>query len=111
VHLVPRGTVELFGPNGNLISRGVINQNSGFILPESFRQFDVNFANQNQPWLPGKYKLVTSWRFDGREEMTTETITYWYVGKLFLWLMLVLCLVIVCILFIKWRNKPFFRGQ
>lgn len=111
VHLVPRGTVELFGPTGSLISSGIINQQSSFVLPESFRQITVNLDLNGQPWLPGRYKLEVNWRYDGKEEFETTIQYVWYVGKITIFIFITLCLLIVLILFRKWRNNPIIRGK
>ncbi len=111
VHLVPRGTMELFGPTGSRLARGVVNPQSGFVLPESFRQFSVPLELSKQPWLPGRYKLVTTWRFDGTEQTTTTEQDYWYIGTLVLWLIAISSLGIVLYLYIRYRRRPPTRGQ
>lgn len=110
-HLVPRGTVELFGPTGSKLARGVVNPQSGFVLPESYRQIKVSLSGGGQPWLPGRYRLVTTWRYDGTEETTVHEEQYWYIGTLALWAMVVSSLVIVLIMFVRYRRRPLTRGQ
>lgn len=106
VHLVPRGTVELFGPTGSKISRSTINETSAFVLPEALRLFQQELPGVRQPWLPGKYRLVVTWRFDGREDVTVVEQTYWYMGKIVLYTLIIISTLIVCILYIKYRRRP-----
>lgn len=111
VHLVPRGTIELYSPTGSRLAREVINPGSAFVLPESFRQFTSDFKLNAQPWLPGRYKLVISWRYDG-QEIFNQTVEYhWYMGKLLLGSIIIICLVIVLIMYIRYRRRPVSRGQ
>lgn len=106
IHLVPRGTVELYGPTGTKISSSVINESSAYVLPESSRLFQQELTRGSQPWLPGKYRLVTTWRFDGRDAVETVEKTYWYIGKLVLYLLVGASLLFVLILYIKYRRRP-----
>jgi hypothetical protein len=64
-HLVPRGVVSITSPNGKLISRGVINEDSGLVLPETYRRFSVPLKTISPPLRPGKYTLRVDFRFDG----------------------------------------------
>ncbi len=108
VHVVPRGTVQLVSPTGSVIRRGVINEQSGFVLPESTRNYEVDFSGSS-PWLPGRYKLVTEWRFDGQESFN-QTVEYiWYIGKATLLLIGILCSLIVLIMYVKYRRRPVSR--
>ncbi len=80
-HLTPRGKVEINDAWGNIVSKGIINDSSGRIIPESFRLFSVSLK-QNQGWLwPGKYQIKIDFRYDGKEDFQSVKIEYKYVGK------------------------------
>lgn len=106
IHLVPRGTIELFGPTGKKISRSAINETSAYVLPDSARLFKQDLPGVSQPWLPGKYRLAVSWRYDGNDEVVTVEQTYWYVGKLVTYLLVSGSTVIVLVLYIRYRRRP-----
>lgn len=65
VHVVPRGSVYINGPNGKLISKGIINENSNIILPGTFRRYDVTLNKISGSSSFGTYKLRADFRFDG----------------------------------------------
>jgi hypothetical protein len=79
-HVVPRGVVQIVGPNGKLISRGIINQNSGIILPETYRQYKVELSSQTTARLPGSYKLSVDFRFDGIDQFRGYQTSFYYVS-------------------------------
>jgi hypothetical protein len=79
-HVVPRGTVEIRDPLGRLVKSGALNENSFFILPESFRQIPVDLITVGHSWLPGRYTITTEYRYDGTEATKTFKDSVWYVG-------------------------------
>jgi hypothetical protein len=70
-HLTPRGVVTIIDPSGKVVKKGVINQDSNIILPEAFRRYTVDLNNISTARLPGKYKTVVDFRFDGYEKFRT----------------------------------------
>lgn len=66
VHVVPRGTVELVSPGGMVVAKGIINDESAFVLPETFRELIVPLKSvHSAPPLPGVYQLRVDYRYDG----------------------------------------------
>lgn len=86
VHVVPRGTVEVRDPGGQVVARGALNEESGVILPESFRRYKAGLTSVANAWRPGQYALVTAYRYDGTQETKTVTTNFWYAGALIVWL-------------------------
>lgn len=110
-HVVPRGTVELIDPLGKVLSSSVINETSAYVLPGSSRQINAEIKLSSQPWLPGRYKLAVNWRYDGQETFN-QTIEYkWYIGKLTFILVIITSLLIILIMYIRYRRRPVSRGQ
>lgn len=70
-HLIPRGTVEIKDPKGKVVRRGIINVNSGIILPETYRRYSVPLTKVSAPKAPGTYRLTVNFRFDGYEQFRT----------------------------------------
>jgi len=81
VHLIPRGKVEIKNSKGNIISKGIINQMSVKIMPESFRLFEVKMEKYKSWIFPGKYTLEINYRFDGADNFVTQSETVNYFGK------------------------------
>jgi len=72
VHVAPRGIVTLSDPIGRMVKKAIINQDSGLILPESFRVFPTNLQEIAPAFIPGRYNLSVDYRFDGKEDFTIE---------------------------------------
>jgi hypothetical protein len=68
VHVTSRGFVSVLDPWGREIERGIINVESGIILPGSSRVLPVDLMTRSMAFFPGKYKLVIQYRYDGRDD-------------------------------------------
>jgi hypothetical protein len=86
VQLVPRGVVEVIDPLGRAVERGVIDEDSGEILPESFRRYKTSLIPLATAWLPGRYRIVSNYRYDGTDTLKTLTTTTWYAGLVIVWI-------------------------
>lgn len=71
LHATPRGVITVADPAGRLVSRGTINIDSGIILPEAFRRYPVDMQATENAFIPGMYRLVTEFRYDGKEAFET----------------------------------------
>lgn len=80
VHVVPRGTVIVKDPSGRAVLTGLINENSEIILPQSFRQIRVTLTTLKSAWAPGRYVLISSFRYDGTSDLRTSKVSFWYMG-------------------------------
>lgn len=76
VHLVPRGTVTIIDPLGRLVSRGVINEESGLILPETFRSYPTRLRSLVWSFFPGRYSIIIAYRYDGKDDFSFQNITF-----------------------------------
>jgi len=76
VHVVPRGIVTLVDPFGRRVAKGVINQESGFLLPETLRTYPTTLQGLTQIFIPGKYTLTTAYRYDGKEDSMVREVSY-----------------------------------
>lgn len=74
VHVIPRGLVKLKSPDGTVVAQGLINSESAFILPESFREVYVPLTTRGNsvPW-PGLYRLEVDYRYDQISHYATKT--------------------------------------
>lgn len=63
-HLVPRGIVSVTAGD-KLISKGIINESSAMVLPESTRQYTVNLRQLSSAYAAGNFSLKVDYRFDG----------------------------------------------
>lgn len=67
VHVIPRGTVRITDPLGRLVRSGVINEQSGIVLPEAFRKLSTNLMGMDIPFFPGRYAMTIDYRYDGKD--------------------------------------------
>jgi len=81
-HLTPRGTITVYDSGHRLISKGIINENSGILLPASFRQYSVQLQRVNMPHLPGKYILNVDYRFDGISQYRRYSTSFFSMPRL-----------------------------
>jgi hypothetical protein len=102
LHLVPRGVVEVRDPAGRVVERGAINPDSGIILPESFRRYQTDIRAVTTGWVPGRYSLVASYRYDGTDQTSTVTISFWYLGTALTWLVIAIILILLAGLIWWW---------
>jgi hypothetical protein len=64
-HVIPRGIVTLSDPKGHIVKKGIINQDSNIILPETVRKLSVPLQTISTSHLPGSYTIKVDFRFDG----------------------------------------------
>lgn len=82
VHVIPRGTVAIYDPAGREVKRGIINEQSAIVLPDSSRQLNVQLSTVLRSWLPGRYKVVIEYRYDGQQATQTKTLHFFYLNVL-----------------------------
>lgn len=104
-HLVPRGSVSIFNPNGKLISKGIINENSGILLPEVDRDYSVSLHKVAISNLPGKYKIKVDFRFDGLNQYRSYQKTFFYISGPLVSLFLIAAISAFVILIWLYKNK------
>jgi hypothetical protein len=71
VHVVPRGIVTIIDPLGRVAIKGIINEESGIILPETLRTYPVTLKSVEKILVPGNYTLSIAYRYDGKEAFET----------------------------------------
>lgn len=81
-HLIPRGSVSLYDGRHRLISKGIINQDSGIILPGTFRRYTVFLSSVSRPLLPGHYTLNVDFRFDGISQYRRYSTSFFSMPRL-----------------------------
>jgi hypothetical protein len=80
IQTAPRGVVSIIGPGNKMYARGIINPDSGLVLPESRRYFRTPLTTTGHAWLPGFYKAVVTYRADAQSEAQTEEFRFFYVN-------------------------------
>ncbi|MDB5176263.1 MAG: exported protein of unknown function [Candidatus Saccharibacteria bacterium] len=98
VDVIPRGQVKLKNAGGRVVAQGIINDDSSFVLPESYRQMYVPLqrlaASPVEP--PGPYSISVSYRYDGLDRTVTRTEHFIYASAA-LWLLVIIIAGVVSI--------------
>jgi hypothetical protein len=95
VHVVPRGVLEARDPLGRLVERGALNEDSGVILPQSYRRYNTSLMKLAAAWMPGRYSVQTTYRYDESSVTKTFTGAFWYFGSVYFWLAMAVVLLLV----------------
>ncbi len=107
VHLTPRGVVEVRDMLGRVVRRGILNEESGIILPESYRVYPITLKPLEKAIIPGFYTVSARYRFDGQDVFTTipeKRVFAWRI--LLLWIFfLVILAVLLRKLFVRKKSK------
>jgi len=107
IHLVPRGKITVTDNQGRIMREGLINQDSGIMLPETNRQFVSNLQNRATVWWPGNYYVNIKYRYDGKDSYTTQTTKFFYFGKILIILIPLLVGLSLIVFFIV--KKPMWK--
>ena len=94
VHVVPRGVAEVKDPLGRVVERGALNENSGIVLPGALRKYDTPLAGMAAAWMPGRYSVATTYRYDGSDMTKVLATSFWYAGSAVFFAGLVLVLLL-----------------
>lgn len=94
VHVVPRGTVAVKDALGRQVMSGALNEDSGIILPSSFRRYQTPLMQLAAAWLPGRYTVTTVYRYDGTTKTKAASYQFWYAGAWWVWAAVVLVLAL-----------------
>jgi len=103
---IPRGTVNIFGPNGKLYEKGLINPDSGLVLPDSTRFYRTDMLKTGHSWLPGRYKVIITYRAEDIEQAQTAEFSFIYynIGAVAA-MVAILAILVTFIRFIRHRKK------
>lgn len=89
VHIVPRGIVKIISPNGTVVSQGVINEESSYVLPETTRQLTVEMNDIGSVGLwPALYRVQVDYRYEGFETFARKEKTVYFMNLVSLVLIL-----------------------
>ncbi len=79
VHVIPRGIVTITDPLGRVVEKGIINPESGIIMPETLRVYSVALDGLDRALVPGRYRLDIAYRYDGKDDFIIETETFDFI--------------------------------
>jgi hypothetical protein len=80
VYVTPYGLLQVYDPLGNLVAKGILNQDSLDALPESIRRYDINVKNYQPILLPGFYAARIQLHFGKTNRTLTSTTRFFSQG-------------------------------
>ncbi len=90
VELIPSGLIEIKNNQGQLVAKGIINEGSVIVLPQSIRQLDSPIKTFSKLLLPGYYELNIRLKYGKSEEVIGYSTRFWSLGTVQLnWLLLI----------------------
>jgi len=102
VHVIPRGLVKLKSPSGTVVAQGIINSESAYVLPETFREIYVPLTKTGSALpLPGLYSLEVDYRYDQISRYAVKTYHLRFID-LGLYLIII---VLIGLGFVAWKRK------
>ena len=102
VHVIPRGSVQVKNAAGEVLLKGVINESSSYVLPETSRQITAELRKtDSRIVLPGKYHVEAVFRYDGYEGFSAKEKTFLYIS----WAVVAVLALIVCSIVFIYRFK------
>lgn len=104
VHLTPRGIAMVTDPLGRVVAKGIINPESGLILPETSRVYAVHLNTVAMSFVPGWYTIEIAYRYDGKEDLVTTISQFIFIPPLTILVFLVL-IILGWYAVMKNRNK------
>lgn len=99
---IPRGVVSVTGPNGKQYERGILNPDSGLVLPDSTRLYRTEVFKTGHSWLPGKYTAEITYRSQDLKSASTAQYSFFYLN---IFSVALLIIIIVIILWLARRLK------
>jgi hypothetical protein len=106
VYVTPYGLIQVYDPLGNLVGKGVLNENSLDALPESIRRYDTNVTNYQPVLLPGFYTAKIQIHYGKSNQKLSTTVRFFSQGR-FNFPKIVLGVVIILLigLYLRKRRK------
>ncbi|MEK7600084.1 MAG: hypothetical protein AAB462_03570 [Patescibacteria group bacterium] len=112
VQVVPRGIVKIVSPRGNVVSQGVINEASSYVLPETYRQLPVSLKSVAKEGIwPKFYRLDVYYRYDGINSFTAKSYTLYLVNWAAIVAFIATTALIVFIIFKAWKYEMHRRSR
>lgn len=102
VHVVPRGVATVTDPFGRTVAKGIINEESALILPETFRVYPVHLGVLAMSFVPGRYTMEIAYRYDGKDDFSITAFQFYFIPPL----IILACLIFVaCGGYVVWRQR------
>lgn len=103
-HVLPRGEVTLTGSGNKLVAKGIVNENSSPILPQTYRRYTVQLRKVTSASGIDKYSLRVDFRFVGLSQFRSYQTSFWILPAYVLVICTVLVLLVGSVAVWLWRR-------
>jgi|GEM_PF-2150306 len=103
IHLVPYGTVELIDLFGRVVKRGIINDSSKIIFPQSQRRLTQSIVNLEPSWPAMFYRLRIQGTTSPGAVNFGQEFSFIYVSTPAL--LLIICSLLILVAIKRWKRK------
>jgi hypothetical protein len=104
VYVTPYGLIQVYDPLGNLVAKGILNQNSLDSLPESIRRYDTDIINFQPLLLPGFYTAKIQLHY-GKTNQKLSASTRFFSQGMFNFPLIGLGLVVILLVLLYFRKR------
>jgi hypothetical protein len=87
IHVVPRGSISVYGGSERLVGRGIINSQSLPMLPGTVLTVQVPVVRLARIWTPQKLTTVIAYHPDSSETIETVEKSQYYIPPIYLLLL------------------------
>ena len=106
VQVIPYGLIQVYDPLGNLVAKGILDQNSSDTLPESIRQYITKVETFQKVLLPGFYTAKLSMHFGKTDKKLSTSTKFFSQGSFdFIKIGGFLILILIALIYLKRRKK------
>jgi hypothetical protein len=109
----PHGLVTVLDSKNKEIARGIINVDSGLVLPSTSRLYQVNLRYTKHTFRPGTYHIRISYQAGDIAAAQIYSKSFWYVSRSVIVAVMVIALVIILLVvyktgrhYKKYKAKP-----
>ena len=103
VHVVPYGLIEVYDSLGNLVSKGILNEDSLDALPESIRTYRTKVTTYQNFLIPAVYTAKISAHF-GKQNLKADFLVKFFSWGSFDFVKIALILIIITVVSFYFRK-------
>ena len=109
--IAPSGLVTIVDPSNKEIARGIINVDSGLILPGTSRLYTVALRSQTRLNYPGNYHLVAVYQANGMAKASVYMASFLLVNRPIIVITVLLALLVIVLLVRRFSNGIVYRRR
>lgn len=102
VVVIPKASLSI-GRKSQAYELGILNEASRALSPGDQQATNVAFKSVKQAWIPGKYSLTTTYRYQGSDDTSKSSQDFWYLP----WQYIIVSVLIFSLCF--WQRRRLYK--